>query len=104
MEAEVKAKRAPAGAVLPSPIDCSRLFDLDIDDSIWEDIGLENDDDDKELPAWLSSDDMRSAIKAHLGLDRCLEEELRLRHELSALQEWFREEWFCLKSLLDCMS
>ncbi|KAF8059310.1 hypothetical protein FPV67DRAFT_1426412 [Lyophyllum atratum] len=43
-------------------------------------------------PLWLSDDGVRSGIKARLELDRCTEEEARLRHERRTLQFWFQEE------------
>ena len=71
-----------------------RLFDLDVDDEIWQDIGLEE-VDSKEItpPRWMSDEAVRNGIKAVLELDRCKEEEERLIHERRALQVWFSEEW-----------
>lgn len=72
------------------------LFDLDVDDDIWLDIGLGYDDDDADVsvpPLWLSNDSVRVGIRAMLDRDRCLEERQRLLDERSAMQEWFSEEW-----------
>lgn len=72
------------------------LFDLDVDDDIWLDIGLGYDDDDADgsvPPLWLSNDNVRAGIRAMLDRDRCLEERKRLLDERSAMQEWFSEEW-----------
>ncbi|KAE9387948.1 hypothetical protein BT96DRAFT_836928, partial [Gymnopus androsaceus JB14] len=74
------------------------LFDLDVDDNIWLDIGLGYDDDNDEgdgsaPPLWLSNDDVRAGIRAMLDRDRCLGERKRLLDERSAMQEWFNKEW-----------
>jgi hypothetical protein len=46
-----------------------------------------------EPPLWLSDEPVRTGIKAMLELDRCNEEDARLRRERRALQVWFAEEW-----------
>ncbi|KAJ3748458.1 hypothetical protein DFH05DRAFT_1520046 [Lentinula detonsa] len=57
-------KHAPRNAVAPLPITLKGLFNLDVDDNIWEDIGL-NDDDDEGPPPWLSSERVRKdGVKA----------------------------------------
>jgi hypothetical protein len=86
--------RAPRNVVLPQPVKIKGLFDLDIDDEIWQEIGL--DDEDVPIPAWLGDQKVRDGIKLCLEFDRCLEEERRLRRERTAMQEWMREEWACL--------
>ncbi|TFK32811.1 hypothetical protein BDQ12DRAFT_616411, partial [Crucibulum laeve] len=40
MEPEMKNRRAPHGAITPNKINRDTLFSLDIDDDIWQDIGL----------------------------------------------------------------
>jgi len=65
---------------------------LDVDDAIWQDVGL-NDDVSEEPPLWLCDAKVQSGILAMLDLDRCEEEELRLQHERRAMQDWFLEEW-----------
>jgi hypothetical protein len=86
--------RAPRNAVLPQPVKIKGLFDLDIDDEIWQEIGL--DDEDVPIPAWLGDQKVHDGIKLCLEFDRCLEEEKRLCRERTAMQEWMREEWACL--------
>jgi hypothetical protein len=56
-------------------------------------VGLYNRDADDEPPLWLCDDKVRAGIKAVLELDRCDEEDVRLRRETLALRVWFREEW-----------
>ena len=90
-----KAARAPRNAILPQPVKTQGLFELDVDDEIWQDTGL-GDDECHPTPPWLVDQDVRDGIKLCLELDRCREEETRLRRERVAMQEWLREEWECL--------
>ena len=76
------------------------LFNLDVDDEIWQDIGLEE-ADSAAPPRWRSDDTVRAGIKALLELDRCREEEQCLLHEQRALQVWFSEEWAVVKKAID---
>jgi hypothetical protein len=94
MAALVRQREAPRNALLPQPIDPRKLFLLDVDDDIWQDTGL---DDDDKLPPWLTNQDVHIGIKSLLEHDRCLEEESRLQKERTAMQAWFREEWDVLK-------
>jgi hypothetical protein len=70
-----------------------KLFDLDVDDAIWEDIGLSESDGVANVPLWLSDEQVRTGIRGILLRDRCDEELKWLRYELSVLDEWFQEEW-----------
>ena len=98
----IDKKQAPDNAVAPHQIDMSSLFDLDVDDDIWQDIGLAEDDlQDVQPPPWMSDQSVRDGIKALLELDRCWEEEARLVHERRALQTWFSEEWGVITRALD---
>lgn len=97
--------KPPRNALHPIPIDTDNLFALDIDDDIWQDIGLlESDDGSTEPPPWLCDDDVRSGIKAMLEQDWCPEEESRLVVERRSLQEWFAEEWKIINIALDAAS
>lgn len=84
--------KAPRNAIVPDFIETHGLFDLDIDDNIWQDVGLD-DASQGPIPPWMGDNDVREGIKVLLEHDRCLEEESRLRRERSAMQEWLREEW-----------
>ncbi|KAJ7083571.1 hypothetical protein C8R44DRAFT_894457 [Mycena epipterygia] len=59
------------------------------------DVGLDEDDGQpgRAPPLWLADEKVRVGIKAMLEVDRCDEEDLRLRRERRALQVWFAEEW-----------
>lgn len=95
MKALVKAGKAPPNVVVPREIKIEGLFKLDVDHDIWQDTGFE-DYDEEEIPAWLSDEKVREGIRCVLELDRCNEEEERLRWERCALQEWFMTEWEAL--------
>ena len=101
MVALLRQGKAPQGSVAPLPISRDGLFKLDVDDDIWQDIGL--DDDSNGLPpAWLADEKVRLGIRSLLELRRCEEEENRLLKEKGALIEWVTEEWNRLhKSMLD---
>ncbi|KAE9387085.1 hypothetical protein BT96DRAFT_1005472 [Gymnopus androsaceus JB14] len=97
----IQSRRAPANAVAPKPIVIKELFSLDVDDSIWDDIGLSDDDDTAEPPLWLCDEHVRTGIRGILLRDRCDEEFLRLKHELLALKEWFMEEWLIVARAME---
>ncbi|KAG2087443.1 uncharacterized protein F5147DRAFT_748525 [Suillus discolor] len=82
---------APPYAVPPHIIPRDGIFQLDVDDDIWQDVGL--DDDTLHPPAWLSDDKVRNGIRLQLEVDRCNEEEARLMRERAVLQEWMLAEW-----------
>ncbi|KAF7353564.1 hypothetical protein MSAN_01546700 [Mycena sanguinolenta] len=67
---------APRGAIAPDRIDPKKVYALDVDDSIWQDVGLEDDDDRAEPP-----------------LDRADEEDAMLAKERRSMRAWFIEEW-----------
>ncbi|KAG2123852.1 hypothetical protein DEU56DRAFT_917259 [Suillus clintonianus] len=84
-------RRAPRSAVPPHIIPRNGIFQLDIDDDIWQDVGL--DDDTLNPPAWLSNDMVRNGIRLQLEVDRCNEEEAQLTWERAVIQEWMLAEW-----------
>ncbi|KDR70623.1 hypothetical protein GALMADRAFT_75928 [Galerina marginata CBS 339.88] len=93
--------KAPRGAVAPLSMELDGLFKLDVDDDIWQDIGLTDDNDDGLLiPEWLGNDNIRKGIKSLLELDRCVEEERRLIEETISMQQWMREEWVIVVNAL----
>ncbi|KAJ3793184.1 hypothetical protein GGU11DRAFT_760137 [Lentinula aff. detonsa] len=97
----VRTKRAPRNAVIPSEIDMKHLFKLDVDNNIWQDIGLDEMTDLEELPLWLCDEGVRKGIQAKLELDRCNEELRRLTHERKTLREWMAEEWDVLCTTIE---
>jgi hypothetical protein len=95
----IRDGKAPPGAIAPQQILRDGLFKLDVDDGIWQDIGLDE-DTDRPIPRWLGDDRVKDGIKALLELDRCCEEETRLCKERCALQEWMMEEWTCVDATI----
>lgn len=83
-------RTAPLSARASRPLEQSGLFALDIDDSIWEDIEIE--EEKSAAPPWLCNKNVQKGIKLVLQFDRCEEEEWRIKGERQAMQEWFAEE------------
>ena len=79
------------------------LFKLDVDDDIWQDVGLtdDNDDGNTEIPPWLGSECVRKGIRSLLELDRCMEERRRLISENISMRQWMREEWVIMCTAMD---
>ncbi|KAG2030163.1 hypothetical protein BDR03DRAFT_936715 [Suillus americanus] len=86
---------APAGVIAPHSISPTGIFQLDVDDDIWQDVGL--DGNDMAPPAWLADENMCAAIKFQLEVDRCNEERARIMRERCVLQEWMMAEWDALQ-------
>ncbi|KAJ7224979.1 hypothetical protein B0H12DRAFT_1240761 [Mycena haematopus] len=94
----IKAKKAPGGAVAPTPIPAKGIYQLDVDDVIWQDLGL---DDDTTPELWLVDAKVRAGIRAMLQKDRCEEEAPRLQRERRHMQQWFAIEWDAVSQLID---
>lgn len=100
MRTLIRTGKAPHYAVAPEQIPMGRLFGLDVDDAIWQDIGLDGDGDTLNPPLWLCDDKVRNGIKGVLLRDRCDEDLRRLANELVIQREWFAEEW---EILINCI-
>ncbi|KAF9511270.1 hypothetical protein BS47DRAFT_1373123 [Hydnum rufescens UP504] len=50
--------RISKNAIIPPPIDMKGLFGLDVNNDIWQDIGLADDEFDGTVPPWLGDDDV----------------------------------------------
>ncbi|KAG1856428.1 hypothetical protein F4604DRAFT_1590299 [Suillus subluteus] len=94
----IRQRRAPPSAIPPHPIACEGIFLLDVDDEIWQDVGL--DDNGMHPLAWLSDEATRSGIRLQLEVDRCVEEETRVMRERSVMQEWMLAEWDAIQTAL----
>ncbi len=93
--------KAPKGAIVPIAINTDTLFQLDVDDDIWQDIGLTDENDNNvNIPLWLGNEFVRAGIKALLECDRCQEEKRRLISERESMQDWFEEEWKVLQATI----
>ena len=100
MEKLARQNRAPAGAIVPLALPTDKLSKLDINDPIWEDVGLDDSTDDHpggSIPRWLSDEKVRKGIRGLLQCDRCLEEEQRLLQERADLEDWAVMEWKSLE-------
>lgn len=95
LHALIRQRKAPAGAIPPQLISHDGIFQLDVDDEIWQDIGLE--DGTADPPRWLSDQNVRQGICLLLDLDRCLEEEGRLKREHCIMQEYMIMQWTALQ-------
>ncbi|KAF7970090.1 hypothetical protein HWV62_25014 [Athelia sp. TMB] len=84
--------QVPPGAVAPEKSPEGGLWALDVDDSIWQDVGLDELSEGAP-PPWLSDEDTRAGIRAMLNYDRACEEEARVFRERVALQDWLIEVW-----------
>jgi hypothetical protein len=95
----IQRKHAPHGAIAPECIPSDGLYKLNVDDTIWQDVGLDDDDgkDTIALP-WLCKEDVRDGIRAVLLLDRTREEDIILEKERWSLWAWFTEEWEVLNA------
>jgi hypothetical protein len=91
----IRQQKAPIGAIPPLPISRDGIFQLDVDDEIWQDVGLE--DEIADPPRWLADEDIRQGIRLLLDHDRCLEEEDRLRRERCVMQECMISDWMALQ-------
>ncbi|KAG2068987.1 hypothetical protein BDR04DRAFT_1129041 [Suillus decipiens] len=65
--------QVPPFAIPPHSILCDGIFQLNIDNNIWQDIGL--DDTTVNPPAWLSDEAVRNSIWLQLEVDHCFKEE-----------------------------
>ncbi|KAJ7765044.1 hypothetical protein DFH07DRAFT_955881 [Mycena maculata] len=66
----IAAKKAPRSAVAPAQV-AKSLYKLNVDNIIWQDVGLDEDnDDDTAPPLWLSDNNVRTGIQAMLQKDR----------------------------------
>ncbi|KAG6912878.1 hypothetical protein DXG01_011371 [Tephrocybe rancida] len=89
--------KAPPGAICPKQLKLKGIFDLNVDDTIWEDIRLE-DGSPVAPPPWLANKGVHVGIKALLEHNRCVEEEVHLRHECRSMCVWLSKEW-CIVNL-----
>ena len=66
MQTLIRQKKAPRNSIAPLKIEMEGLFELDVDDDIWLDVGIGYDDeeDDTVPPLWLSNENVRAGIRA----------------------------------------
>ncbi|KIJ30409.1 hypothetical protein M422DRAFT_82274, partial [Sphaerobolus stellatus SS14] len=73
-----KRKKVPPKCRIPPLLQSKKLFRLDVNDDIWNDDGLGN-NDASQPPGWLSNETIRKGIVALLQRDRANEELERLK-------------------------
>jgi hypothetical protein len=69
MASLIKRNKALKNAIAPEPINPKSIWGLDIDDKIWQDVGLDDTYNDQEPPLWLKDEAVCGGIKAMLELD-----------------------------------
>ncbi|EIN09234.1 hypothetical protein PUNSTDRAFT_67722, partial [Punctularia strigosozonata HHB-11173 SS5] len=104
MDKLIKKGQAPPGAASPTAINLATFWSLDVDDPIWQDAGLLDDDDGSSSTAWLTDEKVRKGIRAMLEVDRCHEELTRIRKERGTMQSWLREEWATVEKVQSAIS
>ncbi|KAF9224600.1 hypothetical protein BS17DRAFT_795522 [Gyrodon lividus] len=75
----------------PPCISHQDIFQLDVNNDLWQEIGL--DDTTTDPPLWLVDENVHMGICHLLEYDQCVEEEARLNHEQCVLQEWTISQW-----------
>ncbi|KAG1816423.1 uncharacterized protein BJ212DRAFT_1299698 [Suillus subaureus] len=68
----IRQGKAPAGTIPPHSISPTGILQLNVDDDIWQDAGL--DDYTLAPPGWLADENTHAAIKFQLEVDQCNEE------------------------------
>ncbi|KAF9505181.1 hypothetical protein BS47DRAFT_1368265 [Hydnum rufescens UP504] len=76
------------------------LFSLDVDNDIWQDIGLADDEFGRQVPPWLGDEDVRNGIQIVQEIMNCHDELYLCEHERSSLQHWFNDESAALIAVL----
>jgi hypothetical protein len=75
----------------PKPLDLTQLFALGDDNDVWEDTGLDLDEEETP-PTWLADEMTRNGIKAMHIHDRAIEDIARLKAQLKSLVAWLKDE------------
>ncbi|KAF9506035.1 hypothetical protein BS47DRAFT_1254742, partial [Hydnum rufescens UP504] len=77
---------------IPKPLEVSSIFGLGDADEVWEDAGLDL-DEEEHPPAWLADEPTRNGIKAMHIHDRAIEDISYLKDQLQSLVAWLKGEW-----------
>jgi len=75
---QIQDNKASSHSIAPVPINREHLFALDVDDDIWQDVGLDE-HESEVIPGWLGNEKIREGIKAMLTAKRCAEEIARIK-------------------------
>lgn len=84
---------------IPKSLEASTLFALADDGNIWEDAGLDL-DEEEDPPAWLADDSTRNGIKAMHIHDRAVEDISRLKEQMKALVMWLKDEMCAIRKAM----
>ncbi|KAF9503565.1 hypothetical protein BS47DRAFT_1263744, partial [Hydnum rufescens UP504] len=68
------------------------LFGLDVNNDIWQDIGLANDEFDGTVPPWLGDEDVQNGIQLMQEVVNCHGKLYLCNRESYLLQQWFEDE------------
>jgi len=98
---KLRGPRHPRNVKGLSEIDLSTIWDLDVDDDIWNYALHLDDDNDDEVPDWLGNEDMREAIRNRVENERCKEELICLGKERDNLRNWMHTEWMAIKTTME---
>ena len=90
----------PQNAIIPPSINMKGLFDLDVDNDIWQDIGLADDEFNGNVPPWLGDETVRNGIRLVQEITNCRDELDLCMREKRSLQHWFDEESAALLGVL----
>jgi hypothetical protein len=82
---------------IPAKLDVKKIFRIDVFSTLWEDGGLLSNDDEER---WRTDDRIRIGIQHLLELDRCKEENERLKWEVFQLAKWAMERADALTGVL----
>jgi DNA-binding ferritin-like protein (Dps family) len=96
---QIKSRRFPVGAHALEEIQLDQIWQLDVDDPIWQDVEV-RDDEGFTIPDWLGNEATQQAIRNRVENERCDEERNRLKAEMQNLQYWLREEAAVIEAAL----
>ena len=68
------------------------LFSLDVNNDIWEDIGLIDDEFNGDVPPWLGNETVQNGIRLMQDITNCQAELEICSRERRSLHHWFDEE------------
>ncbi|KAF9503661.1 hypothetical protein BS47DRAFT_1369368 [Hydnum rufescens UP504] len=84
--------RISKNAIIPPPIDMKGLFGLDVNNDIWQDIGLTDDEFDGTVPPWLGDEDIQNGIWLMQEVVNCCDKLYLCDQESYSLQQWFEDK------------
>jgi hypothetical protein len=90
--AQIKKRKFPVGGRALNEINMDHIWELDVDDPIWQDVEVQ-DDEEFSIPDWIGDELTCQAICNRVENQCCEEELLRIQIEVKNLQTWLAEEW-----------